>query len=135
MRVVFDTNVLVAAFAADGLCAKLLRRANRREFSLILCAVIFEELERVLEMKIRATAGEIRNAIDLLAEISTVAGKEPSSSPPARLVRDPDDDLILACAAAARAEILVTGDKDLLTIGRHGRTRIIDPREFELLFS
>lgn len=135
MRVVFDTNVLVAAFAADGLCAKLLRRANRREFSLVLCPVILEELERVLKKKIRATAGEIRNAVDLLVEISTLAGKDPAPSPPARLVRDPDDDLILACAAAARAEILVTGDKDLLTIGRHGRARIIDPRAFELLFS
>ena len=135
MRVVFDTNVLVAAFAADGLCAKLLRRANRREFSLVLCPIILEELEQVLKKKIGATAGEIRNAIDLLAEISTVAGKDPAPAPPARLVRDPDDDLILACAAAARAEILVTGDKDLLAIGRHGRTRIIDPRAFELLFS
>ncbi len=83
VRVVFDTNVLVAAFAADGLCAKLLRRANRRD-SLVLCPVIFEELERVLKMKIRATAGEIRNAIDLLAEISTVAGKiqRPRRPPP-----------------------------------------------------
>ena len=135
MRVVFDTIVLVAAFAADGLCAKLLRRANRREFSLVLCPVILEELERVLKKKIGATAGEIHNAIDLLAEISTVAGKDPMPSPPARLVRDPDDDLILACAAAARAEILVTGDKDLLAIGRHGRAKIVDPRTFELLFS
>ncbi len=135
MRVVFDTNVLVAAFAADGLCAKLLRRANRREFALVLCPIILEELERVLKKKIGASAGEIRNAIDLLTEISTVAGKDPSPSPPARLVRDPDDDLILACTAAARAEILVTGDKDLLAIGRYGRAKIIDPRAFELLFS
>lgn len=135
MRVVFDTNVLVAAFAADGLCAKLLRRANRREFSLVLCPVILEDLGRVLKKKIGATAGEIRNAIDLLAEISTVAGKDPTPSPPAGLVRDPDDDLILACAAAARAEFLVTGEKDLLAIGRHGRVRVADPRAFELLFS
>ncbi|MBS1226585.1 MAG: PilT protein domain protein [Candidatus Aminicenantes bacterium] len=135
MRVVFDTNVLVAAFAADGLCAKLLRRANRREFSLVLCPVILEEFERVLKRKLGATAGEIRNAIALLAEISTVAGKDPTPAPAARLVRDPDDDLILACATAARAEILVTGDKDLLDVGRHRHTRIVDPRAFELLFS
>lgn len=134
MRVVFDTNVLVAAFAADGLCAKILRRANRREFSLVLCPVILEELERTLAKKLGATAAEIKNALALLAEISSVTAKDP---PPARrrLARDPDDDLILSCAAAARAEILVTGDKDLLVIGRHGCTRIVDPRSFELLFS
>jgi putative PIN family toxin of toxin-antitoxin system len=134
VRVVFDTNVLVAAFAADGLCAKILRRANRREFSLVLCPVILEELERTLAKKLGATAAEIKNALALLAEISSVTAKDP---PPARrrLARDPDDDLILSCAAAARAEILVTGDKDLLVIGRHGCTRIVDPRSFELLFS
>lgn len=134
MRVVFDTNVLVAAFAADGLCAKILRRANRGEFSLVLCPVIIEELERTLAKKLGATAAEIQNALALLTEISSLTAKDPPRTR-RRLARDPDDDLILRCASAARAEILVTGDKDLLVIGRHGRTRILDPRSFELLFS
>jgi predicted nucleic acid-binding protein len=49
--------------------------------------------------------------------------------------RDPDDDNILACVLAANADYLVTGDHDLLDLHEFERTRIIFPREFELLFN
>ena len=135
MRAVFDTNVLVAAFAANGLCAKILRRANKREFTLIVCPIILEELKRALEKKLGTTVEEIESAIVLLNEISTLAGKTAPNLKLPHLVRDPDDDLILACAVAAEADVLVTGDKDLLAIGEHGRTKILGPRSFELLFA
>ncbi len=82
MRVVFDTNVLVAAVAADGLCAKLLRRANKHEFTLIICPVILEELERVLKGKLGATQEEIGNAVALLREVSVMAGESPPAPKP-----------------------------------------------------
>lgn len=134
MRVVFDTNVLVAAFAADGLCAKLLRRANKHEFVLLVCPVILEEFQGALEKKLDATEEEINKALALLREVSVMAGEPPPEVELTRIVRDPDDDLILFCAVAAEADLLVTGDKDLLAIGEHGKIRILDPREFELLF-
>ncbi len=58
---------------------------------------------------------------------------EPSETP-ARARRDKDDDNVLACAMEAAAEYLVTGDKDLLAMKKYKGTRIITPREFELLF-
>jgi putative PIN family toxin of toxin-antitoxin system len=134
VRVVFDTNVLVAAFAADGLCAKLLRRANKHEFVLLVCPVILEEFQGALEKKLDATEEEINKALALLREVSVMAGEPPPEVELTRIVRDPDDDLILFCAVAAEADLLVTGDKDLLAIGEHGKIRILDPREFELLF-
>jgi predicted nucleic acid-binding protein len=51
-----------------------------------------------------------------------------------RKERSPDDDLILACAVAAKADFLVTGDRDLLEIGEHEEIKVLDPRRFELLF-
>jgi len=48
--------------------------------------------------------------------------------------RDRDDDLILACADTADADYLVTGDKDLLVLERYGRSKILSPRDFELMF-
>ena len=135
MRVVFDTNVLVAAFAADGLCAKLLRRANKHEFMLLVCPVILEEFQGALEKKLDATEEEIGKALALLREVSVMAGEAPPEAEPTRIVRDPDDDLILFCAVAAEADLLVTGDKDLLAIGEHGKIKILDPRGFELLFA
>lgn len=134
MRVVFDTNVLAAAFAADGLCSKLLRRANKHEFILLVCPVIVEEFRCALEKKLEAKEEEILVALSLLREVSVMTGETPPAAKPARIVRDPDDDLILFCAVTAEADFLVTGDKDLLAIREHGKIKIIDPREFELLF-
>jgi putative PIN family toxin of toxin-antitoxin system len=135
VRAVFDTNVLVAAFAADGLCAKLLRRANKHEFVLLVCPVILEEFHGALKKKLDATEEEIGKALALLREVSVIAGEAPPGAKATRIVRDPDDDLILFCAVAAEADLLVTGDKDLLAIGEHGKIKILDPRGFELLFA
>ncbi len=134
MRVVFDTNVLVAAFAADGLCAKLVRRANKRDFTLLLCPVIVEELRAVLKKKLSATKEEIQNAVALILEVGILAEKFPDPAKTPRVVKDPNDDLILFCAVMNEADFLVTGDRDLLAIQKHGKTKIIDPRGFELLF-
>jgi len=135
LRVVFDTNVLVAAFAADGLCAKLLRRANKREFVLLVCPIILEEFQGALKKKLDATEEEIGKALALLREVSVMTGEAPPGAKLTRIVRDPDDDLLLFCAAAAEADLLVTGDKDLLEIGEHGKIKILDPRGFEMLFA
>ena len=135
MRVIFDTNVLVAAVAADGLCAKLLRRANKHEFVLLVCPVILEEFQDALKKKLDATEEEVGKALALLREVSVMTGESPPTVKPVRIVRDPDDDLILFCAVAAEADLLVTGDKDLLEIGEHGKMKIINPRGFELLFA
>ena len=135
MRVVFDTNVLVAAFAADGLCAKLLRRANKREFVLLVCPIILEEFQGALKKKLDATEEEIGNALSLLREVSVMTVEAPPGAKLTRIVRDPDDDLILFCAVAAEADLLVTGDKDLLEIEEHGKIKILDPRGFEMLFA
>jgi len=56
MKAVFDTNVLIAAFLTDGLCAKLLLRARRNEFSLILCPFILQEFQKFLQVKIKREA-------------------------------------------------------------------------------
>jgi putative PIN family toxin of toxin-antitoxin system len=135
VRVVFDTNVFVAAFAADGLCAKLLRRANKREFVLLVCPIILEEFQGALKKKLDATEEEIGTALVLLREVSVMTGESPPTGKPARIVRDPDDNLILFCAVAAEADLLVTGNEDLLEIVEHRKIKILDPRGFELLFA
>ena len=134
MRVVFDTNVLVAAFAANGLCAKLVRRANKRDFTLLLCPVIVEELRAVLKKKLSAMEEEIQNAVALILEAGILAEIFPDPAKTPRVVKDPNDDLILFCAVMNEAEFLVSGDQDLLAIQKHGKTKIIAPRGFELLF-
>ena len=131
MKVVFDTNVLVSAFVTEGVCSKLLGRARRRQFFLLTSPFILKELEAVLLKKLSATKGETRQVLRILAEaISTLV--QPAQ-PVSGICRDPDDDPILSCAIAASADYLVTGDSDLLALREFRKTRIVAPRDFELL--
>ena len=129
MRVVFDTNVLLAAFLTEGLCAKLLARARRRQFHLVLCPVILAECKRILSKKFKANHEELAPVLSLPREFSQ------SVVTPDTVVRgicrDRDDDLVLDCARAAQAAFLVTGDADLLVLGEFEAIRIINPRDFE----
>jgi uncharacterized protein len=51
-------------------------------------------------------------------------------APVTGVVRDPNDDMIVACALAAGADYIVTRDKDLLSLGEHEGIRIVTPRQF-----
>ncbi len=132
MKAVFDTNVLIAAFLTDGLCAKLLLRARRNEFSLILCPFILQEFQNFLQKKIKASKQEIAMALNLIEEATSEINKP--SILIGRTCRDADDDNILQCALASKSEYLITGDDDLLILHKYGKTKIIKPRQFESLF-
>jgi len=132
VKAVFDTNVLIAAFLTEGICAKLLVRAHRRDFDLILCDGILQEFERVLKKKFAASPHEISEALTILSEATQeILGQTNSIIP---ICRDSDDDLILACAKDAAAGYIVTGDEDVLVLKNYERIRIVNPREFEKLF-
>jgi putative PIN family toxin of toxin-antitoxin system len=133
VRAVFDTNVLIAAFVAEGICSKLLIRSRKGQFNLIVCPVILREFERVLIKKFSATRNETRDALLIVSEaIHGVVHPPPLGQ---SVCRDPDDDIILACALEAKADYLVTGDEDLLELKVFKGIRIVTPRDFELLFN
>lgn len=132
MTVVFDTNVIVSALITEGLCSRLLRRARLREFSLVLCQCIFDEIRKVLSEKFKASRGEILSALDIINE--SVSMVITSDMPIQPLCKDKDDDMVIACALEAKADYLVTGDVELLKIGQYKGIKILSPRDFELLF-
>ena len=124
MRVFFDTNVLVSAHIAHGLCADLMRRVLA-EHVLIVGEVVLVELRRILKDRLRVPA-ELAAQIerDLRSETVIPRPRAPSSLP----IRDPDDRWIVASAEAAKADMLVTGDKDLLSVAREAPVPILSPR-------
>lgn len=132
MRAVFDTNVLIAAFLTEGICAKLLLRARRRDFDLILCDGILQEFKGILKKKFAASPHEISEALIIISEAAPEIHGRPDSIAP--VCRDSDDDLILACARDAVADYIVTGDEDLLVLENYEGINIVSPREFEKLF-
>jgi uncharacterized protein len=131
MKAVFDTNVLVAAFVTEGVCAKLLGRARRKQLNLVISPFILKEFENVLLKKFSASKEQIRTAAKLISEGAQIVSH---ASMVSGICRDPDDDQILSCALSAKAHYLVTGDFDLLELKEFHGIRILTPGAFELLF-
>lgn len=126
MRVFLDTNVLVAAFATRGLCADVLRQVLA-EHELVTGEVVLAELERALKQKLGLPD---RAVDDVMALLRRYHVQPKPKKKPDLAVRDPDDLWILASALAANADVLVTGDQDLLVVRDPGDIVITDPRGF-----
>lgn len=126
MRVFLDTNVLVSAFATRGLCADLFRHVLA-EHDLITGEVIILELRRVLRDKMNVPAPTIA-AVERVLRDHVVVPKPAKPHP--LPIRDQADRWVLASAVAGKADVLVTGDSDLLDMAARAPLRIMDPRGF-----
>jgi putative PIN family toxin of toxin-antitoxin system len=126
VRVFLDTSVLVAAFATRGLCADVLRTVLA-EHELIVGETVLAELGRVLKEKIGTPEAQARDVVAFVRQHARMAAEVPV---PTVDLRDPNDLPILAGAIQGAAEVLVTGDKDLLVLRRVGSLPILDPRGF-----
>lgn len=126
MKVFPDTNVLVSAFTTRGLCADVFR-SILAEHDLVLGRPVLDELERVLSQRFRMPAPEVDAVLDFLKDYPIA---EAEGEPPNPDIRDPDDRPVLASAIVAGADILVTGDRDLLVLGQIKGLRIVNPRGF-----
>lgn len=125
MRVFLDTNVLVSAFIARGLCADLLELILM-EHELVVGEVVLVELKSVLLEKLAAEPALVER-VELLLRKRSQAVTKPEATLSLGL-RDPDDEWIVASAVAGQADILITGDADLLDVHEHMPVRTISPR-------
>ncbi len=126
MRVCLDSNVLVSAFATRGLAADVLR-VVLAEHELIVPTVVLLEVERVLRDKFLLPPSGWALAKQVL-ESQTII--ERPNTPLALAIRDPDDVWVLASAVAGGADLLVTGDADLLEVAAQSPIPILTPRAF-----
>ncbi len=126
MRVFLDTNVVVSAFATRGLCADVLRHVMA-EHELLVGEVVLEELRRVLKNKLRLPATLIADIEELLRDHDVVP--RPARSGSLKL-RDLDDRWVVVSALAGHADLLVTGDRDLLDVADDLPLPVIDPRGY-----
>lgn len=125
MRVFPDTNVLVGAFATRGLCADLLGIVIL-EHDLVVGAVVLQELRRVLRQKLKLPPAQVRDIESFLREYQTVRRPRRHLS---LGLRDRDDEWIIASAVAGKADVLVTGDADLLAAAGAMPVRLLNPRQ------
>jgi len=126
VRVVLDSNVLIAAFATRGLCESLLEVCFS-DHELFVSEHLLNEVQRNLTIKIKLPASIIQDIISLLRDRGTLIIPDLVSED---ACRDADDLPILGLAQAASADCIVTVDKDLLVLGRFGEIPIYSPRAF-----
>ena len=126
MKVVLDANVIIAAFAARGLCESVLELCLS-DHQLIVSEHLLGEVRKHLLGKLRLPAAVAEDILGLLREQGRLF--EPVSVS-ADACRDPDDLPVLGVAVAAVADCIVTGDKDLLAVGQFQGVWIYSPRAF-----
>ncbi len=126
MRLVLDTNVLIAAFVSRGVCHELLEHC-RRSHHIVSSDFLLQEFETKLLGKFKIPPIKAAAAAALIRSQVEVVAPAPLSEP---ACRDPDDDWVLATARAGGCECIVTGDKDLLVLDPFGHIRILAPGAF-----
>jgi putative PIN family toxin of toxin-antitoxin system len=124
VRILLDTNVLVAAFTTRGICQDVLQIVLA-EHQLLVGQTVLTELERVLEGKLRMPAHQVEEALTFISEYAEIVRPTAPATWPGR---DPDDQWIAAAALDGTADMLVTGDKDLLEAEHVTNLRIVTPR-------
>lgn len=130
MRVVFDTNVLVAALVfPGGRGEEALQRILEERDELLLSKPILDELLGVLARKFARDTEELSRVAVLLADIATFVKPGRRIS----VLRDAPDNRILECAAAGKADLIVTGDQALLALGEHAGVRIVRLADYLLM--
>ena len=126
MRVFLDTNVLASALATRGLCADILRKVINSD-DLIISEPLVIELRRIMARKFHVTESLINEMVAFLQQDTIPA---PDGNLIDIEIRDKDDVIILSSAIRAKNQVFVTGDKEVLVLGKIGRMRILSPRGF-----
>lgn len=127
MKVVFDTNVFVSALTLPGGRGdEALRRVIGGKDSLAVSMPIVDELLSVLARKF----GYHREALSRVALFVTDVAELVEPSDTVSVLADEPDNRILECARAAGAEVIVTGDRAMLSQGEFGGTRIVSLSEY-----
>jgi len=132
VRLVLDTNVVLSALLWRGPPYHLLHAIRQHaEARLFTSAALVTELAEVLNRPFAAKHLALldRTALEMVADYLVAADLVVPSATPRVVMPDVDDDHVIAACVAAEADLLVSGDRHLLTIGQHQGTRVVTPAE------
>lgn len=126
MKIVLDSNVIIAAFSSRGLCASVFELCLDR-YTIMISDFILSEVSRILQDQFRIPQNNVKTILTFLREFCILTSYNKFQK---RICRDPFDDEILALAVGNGADYIITGDKDLLDLKEYQSTKIVSPRQF-----
>jgi putative PIN family toxin of toxin-antitoxin system len=126
MKILFDTNVLVAAFLRGGSSYDVIEQAIH-EHEIYYTTFIIGEFRRVFKDKFHYTASVVNEFVVFIKKFF-IEGVTAITIE--NICRDSDDDQVLADATINKIALIITGDKDLLDLKTHKGIRIIHPNEY-----
>jgi putative PIN family toxin of toxin-antitoxin system len=113
VRVVFDTNIFISAFVIPGGRAEeAIRHAVHNRFELVTSVAILTETANILQSKFNWSQEKIESLLEFIGRVADVLKTQPHL----HVLQDDPDNRILECAVAAGADVVVTGDKHLLSL-------------------
>jgi len=127
LRLVVDTNVLVSAFLWQGTPGRLVDLAGEKEIALYTSRALVNELSEVLHRKklAKQVAATGLTAAQMIGNYRRLAALVTARQIAPQVSRDADDDAVLACALAAHADLIVSGDADLLVLKQYHNIPIV----------
>lgn len=128
-RWVVDTNVLVSAFLWQGTPGRVIELAGEQLVQLCTSRTLLDELAATLAKPrlARYVAATALTPVQMLAHYRRLSTVVAPARLARRISRDQDDDAVLACALGARADLVVSGDDDLLLLGQFRGVEIVSP--------
>ena len=130
MRLVLDTNVVIAGLLWQGPPQQLLAATIDGAVELFTTPLLLEELARALTYpRFTRRLLQYETSAQALVEHYTALVNTISAPAIPPTARDPDDDAVLACALAAQANLIVSGDQDLLTLQQYQGIKIVNAKE------
>ena len=131
MRIVFDANVFIAAALKSGLARQIQGLAVKGKITLITSSDILQEVSDKLSEKFSWDNIPLALYLDSAREVSEIV--EPTIRV-REVIRDPDDDKVLAAAVVGKADIIVTSDKHLLKLKKYRGIAIVHPKTLSYMF-
>ena len=136
LKIVIDTNQFVSSLISkQGKSTRLVDLWKQQYFILVTSLEIIAEIKKVLEyphitQKYKLNKADIQSLLILIEHEAVIVPNVPVVNV---IKDDPDDNKFLACALAAKAEYIVSGDQHLLSLGRYGSILIVTVKDFLLI--
>jgi putative PIN family toxin of toxin-antitoxin system len=126
VKLVVDTNVFISGVFFSGTPHNILDAWRHGQFTLVLSPEILAEYQATGdELSIKFPGVDLNPWLELVAALAVVVKAPPL---PTQVCTDPDDDMFLACALAANAKLITTGDKALLATSGYRGITVLTPR-------